>query len=549
MVDKVATVDPDSLLGQVASEFFDRLAKGEQPDPEEYAREYPQIAEHIRRTFPAMEVIGESLSDGSPCGEQVDLEEHRRLGDFRIRREIGRGGMGVVYEAEQLSMGRTVALKVLPFVALVDDKPLQRFRNEVRAAATLQHPNIVSVYSVGEERGVHYYAMQLVRGQTLAEVIGQLRKLRDEQQKLDGSSISQVISAATSASADSRAEPTEAFPPGSEVEQARIDTHTATSAVTWPSHNRHEFYRSVAALGIQAARALQHAHEQGVVHRDIKPGNLMLDTEGQLWVTDFGLARIEADPGVTMTGDLIGTLRYMSPEQALGKRIVVDNRADVYSLAATLYELLTLRPVFLGQNRGELLQQIATRDPIPLRRIDRAAPRELETIVQTGLSKDPEERYPTAAELCADLQRFLDDEPILAKPPGIVQRCRKWARRRKAIVYTATATCAVSLLLGGMLLWQEHGKTLSALEAEKQQRRIAQFHEAEAKKQAKAAQAARDAETVARQEEEKQGRIARENFQRARAAVDRYLTARERRTVASSSRHAGLAQRPSGDGA
>lgn len=445
MMDEAPVTDPDSLLGRVANEFLDRLAQGEQPDPEQYANQYPQIAEHIRRTFPAMEVIGKSLSGDAAADVSVALQPHKQLGDFGIVREIGRGGMGVVYEAEQVSVGRRVALKVLPFIALVDDRPLQRFRNEVRAAATLQHPNIVAVYSVGEERGVHYYAMQLIRGQTVASVIAQLRALRDDECALDGSTISQVLSAASPFADQGLERTSDAQQPG-HTEQAAVDTRVKEGSTTWPRQNRHEFYRSIAALGIQAARALQHAHEQGVVHRDVKPGNLMLDTSGQLWITDFGLARIEADPGITMTGDLVGTLRYMSPEQALGKRIVVDNHADIYSLAATLYEFIALRPVFDGRDRQELLRQIALQEPSSLRRVDRNVPRELDVIIQRGLAKDPDQRYATAAELADDLQRFLNHEPIHAKPPTLPTRAVKWGQRHRALVASVVSIGAVVLI-------------------------------------------------------------------------------------------------------
>ena len=167
----------DTLLGEVANEFFDRIARGEKPQVEEYARKHPEIAHLIREVFPTIDLVKDSAEAVHISREEpLDPKGKRQLGDFRILREIGRGGMGVVYEAEQISMGRMVALKVLPFVAIIGEKPVQRFKNEVRAVASLDHPNIVSVYSVGEERGVHYYAMQLIRGQKLTAVIEQLRE-------------------------------------------------------------------------------------------------------------------------------------------------------------------------------------------------------------------------------------------------------------------------------------------------------------------------------------------------------------------------------------
>jgi tetratricopeptide (TPR) repeat protein len=203
------------------------------------------------------------------------------------------------------------------------------------------------------------------------------------------------------------------------------------------------------------AGALEHAHQQGVVHRDIKPSNLMLDARGKVWVTDFGLARVESAASLTVTGDLVGTLRYMSPEQALAKRVVIDHRTDVYSLGATLYELLTLEPVFGGKDRQELLRQIAFEEPMPPRRWNRAIPGELETIVLKALEKNPADRYATAQDFADDLERFVKDEPIRARRPSLAQRARKWARRHRGLVRTAAALALVVLLVGGALLWRE----------------------------------------------------------------------------------------------
>ena len=260
----------------------------------------------------------------------------KRLGDYDIVREIGRGGMGIVYEARQLSLNRQVALKVLPFAAMLDEKQIARFRNEAQAAAQLHHPNIVPVYAVGQERGVHYFAMQYVPGQSLETAMHELRQeprrtrqrrpSRPDGRRCDGKS------------------PAPTFQRRHGRRVRRRDTATFAAFSTKASTRSRGYCRSVARLMIQAAEALQHAHEYGVIHRDVKPSNLLLDRDGKLWVTDFGLARMQTDSGVTITGDVVGTLRYMSPEQAAGATALVDARADVYSLGATLYELLTLRP-------------------------------------------------------------------------------------------------------------------------------------------------------------------------------------------------------------
>ena len=345
--------------------------------------------------------------------------------------------MGVVYEAEQISMGgRKVALKVLPFAAMVDEKRLQRFRNEVRAAASLDHPNIVSVYSVGEERGVHFYAMQLIRGQSLAAVIDQLRELRRQQNPLSASSLSDVMSASANGQPSSTGHnPTQEFRSGlqeeSDESDARAISRSPTSDTvptaqglisTNANPKKSEFFRSVAELGIQAAEALDHAHQQGVVHRDIKPANLMIDAHAKLYITDFGLAQMEENVGITMTGDLIGTLRYMSPEQALGKRVVIDHRADIYALGISLYELLTTEPAYDGENRATLLKQIAFQELRPLRQIDRTIPHDLETIIHKAVTKNPDERYASAQDLADDLQRFRQHESIRARRATIIQK-------------------------------------------------------------------------------------------------------------------------------
>ena len=263
------------------------------------------------------------------------------LGDFRILREVGRGGMGVVYEAIQRSLNRRVALKVLPFAAAMDPTQLRRFQTEALAAAQLHHTHIVPVYSVGCERGVHYYAMQFIEGQTLAQVIAERR--RRAQGPGRGPRSAPV--------SGRRPAGTEGLPLESRFRRKSGPAEAGTptpgpgqaSGSATPSSRSREFFRTVAALGIQAAEALDHAHKLGIVHRDIKPANLLLDVQGKLWITDFGLVRLQDDAGLTMTGDLLGTLRYMSPEQALAKRGYLDHRTDIYSLGATLYELLTLR--------------------------------------------------------------------------------------------------------------------------------------------------------------------------------------------------------------
>ncbi|HKI20314.1 MAG TPA: protein kinase, partial [Isosphaeraceae bacterium] len=226
-----------------------------------------------------------------------------------------------------------------------------------------------------------------------------------------------------------------------------------------PVHQDRAFCHNIARLGAEAADALDHAHGLGILHRDIKPANLLVDPHGALWITDFGLARFPSDLSLTHTGDMVGTLRYMSPEQALARRGVVDQRTDIYALGLTLYELLTLRPAFDGRDHQELLRQIALDEPVSPRRLNPAVPRDLETIVLKAIAKDPSSRYTTAQDLAADLRRFMDDQPILARRPGAPERALRWARRHKELVATAAAILVLALTISTAAIWAQARKT------------------------------------------------------------------------------------------
>ena len=356
------------------------------------------------------------LSDAMPPSAQ--------LGEYRIIREVGRGGMGVVYEAEQISLGRRVALKVLPFAAAIDPKQRQRFQIEAHAAAQLNHPHIVAIFGVGCDRGVHYYAMQFVEGRSLASILDDLR----------------CVHPAGCSGSDS-------------------DEKSLVPAALGPTLDCWASCRNVARLGVEAADALEHAHALGIVHRDIKPANLLIDPRGALWITDFGLARCPSDLSLTHTGDMVGTLRYMSPEQAQARGGVVDQRTDIYALGMTLYELLTLQPAFNGRDHQELLRQIALDEPMPPRRKNPAIPLDLETIVLKAIAKDPSSRYTTAQELADDLRRFMDDQPILARRPRVLERTLSWAHRHRDLVVTAAAILFMALILGTAATWVQIRKT------------------------------------------------------------------------------------------
>jgi serine/threonine-protein kinase len=389
------------------------------------------------------------------------------LGDYRIVREVGRGGMGVVYEAEQLSLHRRVALKVLPMAAAMDGRQLQRFQLEAHAAACLHHTNIVPVHGVGCERGVPFYAMQFIEGRSLAQLLAELRRLEGQDAADEpAADLAEISTLAASLAggrlpdgagrpADERAGACEdeqrgglargERPPGPEVRTPtpRPDGEPPSGSST----RSREYIRTVARLGVQVAEALDHAHTSGILHRDIKPANLLLDDQGRLWVTDFGLAQIQGHPALTLTGDILGTLRYMSPEQALGKRVVIDGRTDIYSLGVTLYELLTLRPAIHGQDRQEILRRIAQEEPAPPRRLNPAVPRDFETVLLKATAKEPSGRYATARDLADELRRFLEDKPVLARRPGPLDRAAKWSRRHQGVV----ATGAAGLLMAAVI--------------------------------------------------------------------------------------------------
>jgi WD40 repeat protein/serine/threonine protein kinase len=437
----------ESLVGQLADEFLRRHDAGERPDVEEYVARYPQAADLLRKVLTSLRLLDTSLSGGAVSARHDGgAAAMGTLGDFRLIREVGRGGMGVVYEAEQVSLGRRVALKVLPFAATMDPRHLQRFQNEARAAASLHHEHIVPVYGVGQERGVHYYAMQFIDGQTLAQLMARGR----------GGAPADTVDRTHAPSEPAAAPPAPAAP-----------TTVARAADTAIGPRPPADYRAVAGWVAQAAEALEHAHQRGVVHRDVKPSNLMLDGTGKVWVADFGLARVGADGGLTGTGDVIGTLRYMSPEQATAKHGLVDHRTDVYGLGATLYELLAGRPAFEGDNPADLLPRVVLDEPAPPRSSDRGIPADLETITLKALAKEPAERYATAQELADDLRRWLEDRPIRAKAPSFPQRLRKWALRHAAVVRAAVVVLVLTAFgsaAAASLIWQQQQETQGALD-------------------------------------------------------------------------------------
>jgi WD40 repeat protein/serine/threonine protein kinase len=454
-------------VGLLADEFLARCKRGERPTIKEYCDRRPELAGEIRDVFEALLMV-EDLRPGTDegsgsAGEAVPVGGKRleQVGDYRILCEIGRGGMGVVYEAEQQALGRRVALKVLPRTSAGDGSAQVRFQREARAAGRMHHTNIVPVFDVGQDGDYLYYAMQLIHGQGLDLVIQDLKRLRaqsavpsplplshaGERGEGDRSIAASLVAGqfakenlALAADPDSQATGAyEGSAPSSAMLPGQSEISTATS-------NRRAYFRSVAQIGVQTAAALSYAHSRGIIHRDIKPGNLILDTTGNVWVTDFGLAKT-GDAGMTHTGDILGTVRYMSPERFRGQ---CDVRADVYALGMTLYELLTLKAAYASGDRLKLIELIRQTDAASPRSVDGRIPRDLETIVMKAIDKDPKRRYQSADEMGEDLQRFVNDEPIKARRIGSAERLGRWCRRNKGIA-ALTATVAVLLVAGTIL--------------------------------------------------------------------------------------------------
>jgi serine/threonine protein kinase len=540
--------DPIELL---ADSFIARYRSGERPSIEEYVRRYPDLADEIRAILPALVELELNQSvPGSATGsldglvQEIPAATSRILGAYMVLREIGRGGMGVVYEAVQQSLGRHVALKVLPQQSLAGSSHLERFQLEARAAARLHHTNLVPVFGVGSQEGVHYYAMQFIQGQGLDEVFEELRRLRGNPSagiEPVRSTRSETARSLTEAAThglltgrfaegrvveadlqNERASPdalaatvAEAGGPETGASRSAVSGSSGVSAQVELTGTQAEtrYYRSVARVGLQVAEGLAYAHSQGIVHRDIKPSNLLLDAKGTVWITDFGLAKAEGTDALTHTGDIVGTLRYMAPERFDGWS---DPRSDVYSMGVTLYELVTLQYLFQAPNRAKLIDRVMHDAPASPRKLDRKVPRDLETIILKAIAKEPAQRYASAELMAEDLRRFLADKAVLARRSSPPEQAWRWCRRNPQLA-AASAVAVLGLLATVAILAVSNSRiartsqALAGALAEKEGAlQSAQRSEALAKLSA--------AEAVAQRSRAEAGEA------QVRAAVDEFLT-------------------------
>jgi eukaryotic-like serine/threonine-protein kinase len=549
---------------RLAEEFAERIRRGEHPSLTEYVERFPEHADDIRDLFPALALVekfkpvrhdGDVSLVASVQAAHGNLPE--QLGDYRILRYLGEGGMGVVYEAVRESLRSHVALKVMHPQYRNRPNYLRRFHTEARSAARLHHTNIVSVFDYGEHDGICYYAMQFVPGQSLDKVLDDIRQLRREKEGLDaGNAITlacqmesrladsdvslydQGVCATSSqrktvtlglltgrfatASADvslgeaaplrpsatavgavaevasmgaatrgllsdlrqaesSDTPPNEPSPSsGKGPDSESLPPQDTTSSLIGKADVR--YYREVARLGAQVADALAYAHKRGVLHRDIKPPNLILDSLGNVWITDFGLAKFEDGDDLSQSHDLVGTLRFMAPERFRG---VSDRRGDLYSLGATLYELLTFRPAFEGKDQLDLIHRVENDQPSPLRQLDRKIPRDLETIVLKSLAKDPNHRFGSAEEMAAELRRFVENRPIRSRPLPYYQQFWRWCKRNPWLATANVSAAALTTILAvvsTVAAWSYH-KHLIALRFEKEKTERALQSAADAERQ------------------------------------------------------------------
>ncbi len=397
----------DQQLEVILHAYLQAVDAGQAPDRDAWLCQHPEFASELAAFFADQDKVAQ-VANGMTGMEVIPSlgTRLRYFGDYELLEEIARGGMGVVYRARQVSLNRLVAVKMLLSGFLADDRTVQRFHKEAEAAAGLDHPHIVPIYEVGEHQGQQYFSMKLIEGTSMAR---------------------------------------------------RLAGRNAASPIGTQEQ------KDAARLLATVARAVHHAHQRGILHRDLKPGNILLDAAGDPHVTDFGLARrIEGGNQLTQSGAIVGTPSYMAPEQAAGKKDLTT-LADVYSLGAILYEQLTGRPPFQAETPLDTVLQVVERDPAAPRSLNSHVDADLETICLKCLEKDPSRRYDSAEALADELDRFLAGEPILARPITIQECMLKWLKRRQMVVGLLGLSVAASLAAVAALLGLGGGAVLSLL--------------------------------------------------------------------------------------
>lgn len=437
----------DGPVEAALAEYFDRLDRGEEVDLPALVLAHPGCEDGLRRFLKHEDKLHEAVSAVSPAPPK-NLAG-RTLGDFQLLRIIGRGGMGVVYEAEQLSLGRKVAVKLLPSGLCADPRHRTRFQNEARILAQLAHAHIVNVIAVGEEAETYYFAMQYIEGMTADDLI---RRWTSEKPPHDAETARGQMTDDTEAES--------VFDSANGRVLTQFPRRVASSA------ERSERYRLCARIAAEVAEGLAHAHACGVLHRDVKPSNILLDQSGTARLTDFGLARMYGEATLTATGAILGTLRYASPEQLGRSHAAADERSDIYSLGVTLWELVTGRRLFKAENHNSVISQVLNTEAPRPSSFAVKLPRDLETVIAHAMSKEPRDRYPSAQTMADDLRRFLGGRPIQAKPVTLGERAFRWASGNRTLATTAIGSLVVLLvvaMLASGLVFRANSRTAAAL--------------------------------------------------------------------------------------
>jgi eukaryotic-like serine/threonine-protein kinase len=486
----------EQQLESIVDEFLQRLRGGEQPSIAEYMEKFPALAgelEELLASAAMIERLKRPDAAGSGSGSlAAQLPRIERLGDYRIIEEIGRGGMGHVMLGVHESLGRRVAIKILPPQFAGNEKHCERFRREAQAAATLHHPNIVSVFGAGRSEGYHYYVMEFIDGTGLNNVIRGLREDLSRGDTIDNAPTrAEVTRVSEQRDQQEPQGPTvggdgqtriSMSEPGLEAPRERPALVSPGCVVAVPRGAAR--FRWAAEIMARIADALQYAHSEGKLHRDIKPSNLLLDREGRVWLTDFGLVKAFTDETMTGLGEIIGTPQYMAPESVTSGRY--DERSEVYCLGLTLFELLTLKPAFADSNPATLLRKVAS-DPVPApRRLETSIPRDLATIVEKATMSEPGRRYASAAALRDDLNAWLGGHPVSARRARMHQRLWLWSRRNPWAALSAGMTALVAIVAtSGYFLVNSAYRKLAEQHGElQQQQQLTRSAQIEAEKNA-----------------------------------------------------------------